>query len=83
MSFEKENYGRETSGVNPLLTPGSVLDLNKGVVEDINEKDLEVENDKANDKLVDLVSLLTNKINKKDHKATRSSTKASINTYHQ
>ena len=64
MSFERESYGRETSGVNPLLTPGSVLDLNKGVVDDIDEKELGVENDKANDKLVDLVSLLTNKINK-------------------
>ena len=60
MSLEQENYG----GANPLLTPGSVLDLNKGVIEDIDEKELGVENDKANDKLVDLVSLLTNKINK-------------------
>ena len=38
--------------------------MNKGVIEDIDEKELGVENDKANDKLVDLVSLLTNKINK-------------------
>ena len=64
MSFENEFCGRETGGANPLLTPGSVLDLNKGVVEDIDDKELGEENDKANDKLVDLVSLLTNKINK-------------------
>ena len=43
---------------------GSVLDLNKGEVADINNREAGIENDKANDKLVDLVSVLTNKINK-------------------
>ena len=43
---------------------GSVLDLNKGEVPDINNREAGIENDKANDKLVDLVSVLTNKINK-------------------
>ena len=43
---------------------GSVLDLNKGEVGAASNRDIATENDKANDKLVDLVSVLTNKINK-------------------
>ena len=47
-----------------LISPGNVLDLNKGGVEKLPSHELANENDKANDKLVDLVSMLTNKINK-------------------
>ena len=47
-----------------LVSPGNVLDLNKGGVERLPSHELANENDKANDKLVDLVSMLTNKINK-------------------
>jgi hypothetical protein len=57
MSLEQEDY-------LPLLTPGSQLDLGRGEPGSRPHSQLGQENDKANDKLVDLVSLLTNKINK-------------------
>ena len=47
-----------------IVSPGNILDLNKGGVERLPSHELANENDKANDKLVDLVSMLTNKINK-------------------
>ena len=47
-----------------LISPSNVLDLNKGAVARLPSHELATENDKANDKLVDLVSMLTNKINK-------------------
>ena len=47
-----------------LISPSNVLDLNKGGVARLPSHELATENDKANDKLVDLVSMLTNKINK-------------------
>ena len=47
-----------------LISPSNVLDLNKGAVSRLPSHELATENDKANDKLVDLVSMLTNKINK-------------------
>ena len=57
MSLEQDPY-------LPLLTPGSQLDLGRGDPGSPPPSELGAENDKANDKLVDLVSLLTNKINK-------------------
>ena len=49
---------------NVLDSHGSILDLNKQDLDRASRNEIVTENDKANDKLVDLVSVLTNKINK-------------------
>ena len=51
-------------GFTALDSHGSILDLDKQDPDGASKVEIVTENDKANDKLVDLVSVLTNKINK-------------------
>ena len=59
MGLDEENETRA-----PSPNPGSIIDLSKGDAEMKDSMEIIENSDKANDKLVDLVSLLTNKINK-------------------